>query len=153
SGSGFEEGAVVTLKKEGQPDIIVLAVVESATKISGRFNAVETQPGVYDVVVTNPDAQSTTLNAGFTLTVLPAPILNTSKPDLADNMGLIKIELTGNNFLENPVVKIIREGQPDIDATSVMVESPAKIVCDFNLNGVVLGTWSIKVINPDGQTN
>jgi hypothetical protein len=109
-------------------------------------------PGAYDVVVTNPDDQSATLTAGFTLTAQPAPSVTSSTPVLTDNMGLVEVEVTGDGFMPGARVSLARDGLADIDAISVMVESASRIICEFNLTGVV-GSYSIKVVNPDGQSN
>jgi hypothetical protein len=152
-GTGFADGAVVTLSMEGQPDIKTPTVLESSTIIKGRIDLMGEQPGTYDVVVTNPDNQSASLTAGFTLNAQPAPSVTSSTPGLTDNMGLVKVELTGDGFLPGARVSLTRDGQADIDAISVMVESADKIICEFNLTGVQLGSYNIKVINPDGQSN
>ncbi len=151
-GTGFEEGARVSLVKTGLDEVAVQAIVEGATQISGRFNATGLEPGSYDVVVTNPDEQSATLTVGFTITTTPPPTIISSTPELTDNMGLVSAEITGDNFLRGAKAKLVRDGQADIEAISVMVESPNTIICEFNLTGVTLGNWHLMVINPDGQS-
>jgi hypothetical protein len=152
-GTDFADGAAVTLSMEGQPDVTTLAIVESSTAIKGRFDFMGEQPGIHDVTVTNPDSQSATLTAGFTLNAQPAPSVTSSTPGLTDNMGLVKVELTGGGFLPGARVSLTRDGLADVDAISVMVESADKIICEFNLTGVQLGSYNIKVLNPDGQSN
>jgi hypothetical protein len=152
TGTGFEGGAEVTLTREGQPDVVVHAIVDSSTMITGSLIAMGAEPGICDVVVTNPDGQSATLTAGFTLITPLAPTITSSTPNLSDDMGLVSVELTGDNFLRGAQVKLVREGQPDLDAISVMVESSTHIVCEFNLTGVTLGNWHFMVVNPDGQS-
>ena len=68
-GTDFVEGARVTLTRgEGHPDITVEGGVESSTKFVGGFAVRNIEPGAYDVLVENPDGQSSTLTGGFTFT-------------------------------------------------------------------------------------
>jgi hypothetical protein len=43
------------------------------------------------------------------------------------------------------------EGQEDIEATNVSVESPTRISATFDIAGVQVGRWDVVVRNPDGQ--
>lgn len=67
AGTGFLTGATVKLTRAGQPDIAATGVtVVSATKITCTFDLTG-KWGQWNVVVTNPDAQSATLTNGFTV--------------------------------------------------------------------------------------
>jgi hypothetical protein len=69
TGTGFVEGATVKLTKSGRPDITAASVVvASSTQITCTFHLTGAVTGQWNVVVTNPDAQSGTLTNGFTLT-------------------------------------------------------------------------------------
>jgi hypothetical protein len=69
SGSNFQTGATVKLIRSGQPDIPATGVtVVNATTITGNFDLTGAATGAWNVVVTNPDAQSGTLPNGFTVT-------------------------------------------------------------------------------------
>jgi hypothetical protein len=66
AGTGFVTGASVSLKRTGQSDIAATGVnVQSATKITCSLDLAGKKPGLWDVVVTNPDTQSGTLASGF----------------------------------------------------------------------------------------
>lgn len=67
-GNDFQPGATVKLVKMGQTDIDAtnVAVVDS-TQITCDLDLSRAPPGLWDVVVTNPDAQSGTLPSGFTV--------------------------------------------------------------------------------------
>ncbi|MGA1842500.1 MAG: right-handed parallel beta-helix repeat-containing protein [bacterium] len=151
TGSGFEEGATVILSKEGQLDILVDSTVMSSTMINGILDLEGEDPGTWDVTVTNPDGQSATLSAGFTLTLPPAPVITSNSPETEQNIGYVIVTITGENF-NGSHVKLIREGYSDIDAVTVLVESSSQITCEFNLTGVETGHWNLMVINADGQT-
>jgi hypothetical protein len=69
AGTGFLAGAVVKLSKSGQPDIIATGVtVVSGAQITCTFNLAGKALGPWNVVVTNPDAQSGSLADGFSIT-------------------------------------------------------------------------------------
>lgn len=79
-GSGFQDGAGVKLTRVGQADINATGVVVlNAALISCDLNLLNAQPGAWNIVVTNADAQSGTLVDGFTVTApvfLPRVTLN-----------------------------------------------------------------------------
>jgi C1A family cysteine protease len=68
AGTNFQSGATVKLTKSGQPNINGTSVsVVSESKITCDFDLNGAATGNWDVVVTNPDAQSGTLPYGFTV--------------------------------------------------------------------------------------
>ncbi len=68
TGLGFEEGATTRLVKAGESSIPGTGVaVVSGTQINCDLNLVGAAEGAWDVVVTNPDAESATLSEGFTV--------------------------------------------------------------------------------------
>jgi hypothetical protein len=71
AGSNFQSGATVKLAKSGQPDINATNVtVVSASKITCDFDLNGVATGGWNVVVTNPDAQTGALPNGFTVRAL-----------------------------------------------------------------------------------
>lgn len=78
AGSYFRSGAAVKLSKTGETDIIAEnVVVESANKITCRFNLSGKAAGLWDVTVTNDDNQSGALAQGFKI---EAPVLEIVGP-------------------------------------------------------------------------
>jgi C1A family cysteine protease len=70
AGSNFVSGAQVKLTRTGYTNIAATGVsVISSSQITGTMNLAGSAPGSWNVVVTNPDGKSGTLNGGFT--VLP----------------------------------------------------------------------------------
>ena len=66
TGSKFQAGAVVTLQKEGKPDIAGSSVsVTSDTQIQCFFDIPYESQGSWDIVITNPDQTSGKLTGGF----------------------------------------------------------------------------------------
>ena len=60
--------------------------------------------------------------------------------------------LAGTNFEAGATVKLTKTGEPEIDATNVVVVSSSRITCDFDLNGAATGYWNVVVTNPDTQS-
>jgi len=78
AGQNFRSGAAVKLSLTGAGDISAdKVVVESAAKITCRFNLAGQTVGIYDVVVTNDDGLSGTLAAVFKI---ESPVLEVVKP-------------------------------------------------------------------------
>jgi hypothetical protein len=66
AGTGFQPGATVKLTKASQPDINATNVVRvSPTQITCDLDLSGKTTGLWNVVVTNPDAKSATLTNGF----------------------------------------------------------------------------------------
>ena len=69
AGTNFVSGATVKLTKSGQSDIAATNVVfVNSTKLTCTLPITGAAVGAWNVVVTNPDAQSATLSNGFTVT-------------------------------------------------------------------------------------
>jgi uncharacterized repeat protein (TIGR01451 family) len=80
AGSDFQDGATVKLTKSGQSDINGTGVtVVNTNTITCNFDLTGAAAGQWNVVVTNPDAQSGTLTNGFTVTAPPAPDVSITK--------------------------------------------------------------------------
>ena len=77
SGEGFAEGATVRLTRAGEADIIgnPVQVDVAASAIATTFDLTGRAIGLWDVVVTNPDATSKTQAAGFAIEAGRAPEL------------------------------------------------------------------------------
>jgi GH25 family lysozyme M1 (1,4-beta-N-acetylmuramidase) len=70
AGAGFVSGASVKLTRSGYSDVAAAGVsVTSPTKITCTLDLTGKKTGLWNVVVTNPDAQSGTLANGFGVTI------------------------------------------------------------------------------------
>jgi hypothetical protein len=155
AGSNFQSGATVKLTRSGQPDINATnVVVVSSSRITCDFDLTGATPGAWNVVVTNPDSQSDTLSNGFTVNApSAAPTVTSITPNSGFNDGTVSItNLAGSNFQSGATVKLTKSGQPNINATNVVVVSSSKITCDFYLTGAATGAWNVVVTNPDSQS-
>lgn len=156
AGTGFQNGAVVKLTRDGESDIVAENVsVESATKITCAFDLTARAAGAWNVVVTNPDSQSGTLQGGFTVVAVPAPppSVTSITPNSGINSGVVTISnLAGASFRSGATVKLTRSGQTDIAGSNVVVVSANSITCAFDLTGGAVGQWNVVVTNPDGKS-
>jgi hypothetical protein len=65
-GAKFVEGSTLRLEKAGSPDVVPAQLrVISSTRMVAIFDLKGKAAGNYDIVVTKPDNQSTTLQDGF----------------------------------------------------------------------------------------
>lgn len=137
SGTDFTPGARVTIG--GVPAFAV--AVSSATTLTATTNS--GAPGTYDVVVTNPDTQSATLAAGFTLEA--APLLTSLSPIGGSTAGGTVVTLTGSGFRQG--AEVIFGSTP---ATAVTVVSDTELTATTAMHP--LGVVSVSVRNQDGQS-
>ena len=85
----------------------------------------------------------------------PAPTVSAITPNYASNTGTVHItNLAGHNFSTagGVTVELRKSGHAPIVATNVSVISESQISCDFDLNGVIAGSWDVVVTNPDAQS-
>jgi hypothetical protein len=100
-----------------------------------------------------PVASGMLKDMGWTMSSASAPTVTGITPSSGFYTETVHItNLAGTNFQSGATVKLTKSGQPDINATSVNVESQAKITCDFNLSGAATGGWNVVVTNPDAQS-
>ncbi|WP_321506780.1 PGF-pre-PGF domain-containing protein [uncultured Methanoregula sp.] len=154
AGTGFYGVPAVNLTRAGYSNITATSVSQvSASQLTCSFNLANTDPGTWNVNVTNPDGQQAALLNGFTITnTTPAPTVTSITPSSGKNSTSVSItNLAGSGFYGTPTVKLTRLGYSNIMATGVTVVSSGKITCTFDLSDKMSGTWSINVVNPDNQ--
>jgi len=160
AGTGFKPGVVVKLTLMGQPDIVASYVTLTGdSSITCALNLTEKVAEQWNVVVTNPDGTSATLQSGFTITgVVPPTLQPLSVTAISPSAGInslnISATVTGTGFRPGAAVKLTLTGQPDIVASGVTLTGDSTIACTFDLNGKTTGTWDLAVTNPsDGTTS
>jgi hypothetical protein len=153
AGSRFQSGATVTLTRSGYADILATnVVIVSESKITCDLNLNGAATGQWNVVVTNPDAQSATLLNGFTVTV-SAPVVSSITPNVGVYTGWVRdLNVAGDNFRLGATVKLTKSNHPDIQAANVNWVSANALTCDLNLAGAANGPWNVVVTNPDGRS-
>jgi len=155
-GFEFQTGATVKLTRPGHDDIIgspVSVIINAPGNIiTTTFHLVGQDPGVLDVVVTNPDGSEARLPQGFTIEEGGAPDIRVHKIGTPPFLGLtstyfITAENVGNIDAENmqilelldPSKVILQSATPPPDA-SISLLTPASLI-----------PWSIPVLGV-GQT-
>jgi hypothetical protein len=159
NGTNFVDGAglAADLNFDGASAIAGTVVTwVSATQITAIFDlsGVTTNLGVaWDIKVTNPDAQSG-MGSDLFVIYLPDPSVASITPDTGVNTGPVNItNLAGVNFVAGATsVKLQKAGEADIDGSSVVVVSPDKVTCTFDITGVAAGDWDV-VVTVTGAEN
>jgi len=152
-GSNFEDNATVKLSMTGQPDIIATDVsVWYDSALGCTLPLVGVAVGAWDVTVTNPEGQSATLPGGFT--IVSTPTISSVMPNSSSNKAdASQIQIEGDWFEDGAIVKLVKDGQPDIIAVNASVLAENLIVCDFPTSGTATGLWDVMVTNPsDGHS-
>lgn len=82
------------------------------------------------------------------------PIIDSITPNTGRNTHAVHIhDLIGADFEEGATVRLVKFGELDIEALHLIVESPERISCDFDLTGASPGIWSVTVTNPDEESD
>jgi ketosteroid isomerase-like protein len=110
----------------------------------------EMEPDKWDLVVTNPDGQSGTMQGALTLTAR-APSLTRVVPSYALAGELIRdLTLHGQHFIPGASVILSRPGSADLVLQGCHVISPSTLTCALEVPEGGCGWWTINIINPDG---
>ena len=80
-----------------------------------------------------------------------APTVSNVSPDSMENTGTASLTVQGTNYVTGASVKITQSGQSDVAATNVVVDSPAEITCDVNVDNINYGNWNVVVTDPDSN--
>jgi hypothetical protein len=153
SGTGFSSGATVKLMKAGQTNISASGVSVTSTKITCNFDINGKTAGLWNVVVTNSDGQSTMKTEGFEIRTPSAAVTLVSiTPNYGMNNEIVTItNLAGTGFLSGATIKLKKTGYNDIPGSVNSVVSSSKITGTFDLNARTPGSYEVCVEN--GATN
>ncbi|MFH1151050.1 MAG: DUF5719 family protein, partial [Actinomycetota bacterium] len=100
----------------------------------------------------------TDLYAGGDGVYVGDPGLTLTITSITPNAGIIGStvsvsNLAGTNFAATPIVKLKKQGQPDITASNVTFVSSGKLTFDIVLDeDTATGAWDVYVQNPDGYS-
>jgi hypothetical protein len=110
TGVGFQSGATAKFTRSGQPDIIGAQVTIDAggDSLAATFDLTGRSEGVWDVIVTNPDASFAVLPQGFTIGPEVAPQLRVN----VLGPGLIR-------YNHRTAFDLVIENPGNVDALSV----------------------------------
>jgi hypothetical protein len=161
-GNNFRNGANVTLSRSGSTDITatgVRAVTPKSITCSFAIPSTATA-GAWDVTVTNLDGQSDRYTNIFSVHRTASSLLTTSSTSAgtvpityidpsvghaADN----HIFITGSQFQKGVLVKLQKNGRPDITARETIWMSNTSIQCFIDIPVGSFGAWDVVVTNPD----
>ena len=138
-GTNFQTGPIVNIGGINCP----VLPGGMATQITCTIPA--GSPGLADVILTNPDTQSTTLTAGYTYQASFPPIVTSITPDRGIFSGGTSISISGSGFVLGAVVDM--EG----NACTVVALTSTDITCvsPANTIGAVV---DVTVTNPNNQS-
>ncbi|MCX6693590.1 MAG: DUF3344 domain-containing protein [Methanomicrobiales archaeon] len=141
----------VVLNRTGYADIIASSVnVTSSTSITCTFNLVSAATGLWNVIVTNPDGQSSTSTITFNVTPPTVTSITPASGTTGTIIDITNIAGTGFSTTGTLGVNLTRTGYTNITATNVAVPSSTQITCRFDLSGATTGPWNVVVTNPGG---
>ncbi|HPQ75772.1 MAG TPA: PKD domain-containing protein [Methanoregulaceae archaeon] len=151
TGSGFEDGATVVLKK-GIDEIPATDVtVQNSGLINCTFDLTGVETGLWNIVVENDDGQAGMLADGFTVMDVP-PQIDTITPDSGSNNLIFIVLVSGSNF-DTPTIALARDGCDDIPG-AITMWTVDEILCTVDLKRAEeVGFWDVVVTNDDGQSD
>jgi hypothetical protein len=154
AGENFLTPAEVRLEKAGEPDIVATdVVVVSPQKITCTFDLAGGVLGYWDVTVGNGDGQVATLPGGFEIIPWDPPVITSIDPSEGEYLETVNVpNLLGHDFHPGADVRLLKAGEPDIVASSVVVVSLERITCTIYLDGTP-GHWDVAVTNLDGGSD
>ncbi|PKL70514.1 MAG: hypothetical protein CVV30_03945 [Methanomicrobiales archaeon HGW-Methanomicrobiales-1] len=164
-GDGFQSGATVKLVRSDGSNISATNVnVFSPAHISCTFSLPsDAVIGVWDIIVSNPDGQSSRYSNGFTVRVNPS-VTATTTTSSTGGIDITSINpastysnypavtIFGSNFKNNIACKLTRSGNADITASYVSRTSETQMQCYFPIPTGSFGTWNLVLTNTDGTT-
>jgi hypothetical protein len=155
TGTDFQTGAIPKLIQPGSAAITGSATSVSSTSITTSFNLNQADGGHYNVLVTNPDGRSDSLQNAFTVGE-GSPVVTSISPSTAEMGDMIdSFTINGQNFKTTGVKITFLLGSAVIDCTSAEVVDTTKITCGpvsfKSSNGAAAGSWDVSVLNIEGQ--
>jgi len=165
-GEGFQSGASVQLARFGSENISATNVnVLSDAHISCTLPLPsDATIGIWDIIVTNPDGQSTRYSNVFTVRVNPSATattttsttggitINSIDPTSAFSGDYKQVVIYGANFKDGITGKLTRNGYADIPASTVSRSSETTMQCFFSIPTGSYGAWNLVLTNTDGTT-
>ena len=107
-----------------------------------------TEPGNYFILIRGHNQPA---NTPVTLLaeVLPFQVFDVT-PDLGGDSRHVTTRITGAQFHEDAIVKLVRPGISEIEPVRYQVLDSTEIQAIFDLRDAPHGLYDLKVINPDG---
>ncbi len=148
-GQAFEKGASIKLTSGANTIVGTSVETVNAKEMNCLFRLNGATPGLWNVMLTNPDGQQSTLTNGFSV-LSPAPTFGKISPTKARNTADVRVDIVGSGFEKGISIKLTRSGEPDIVATDVNVSDPTTVTCRLPVSGKTKGLWTLVLTNPNG---
>ncbi len=169
-GQSFQSGATVALVKTGESSIPATSVsVTSPILITCTFVIPSgTSPGVWDILVTNPDGQyyqyktsftilegsttATTTTTGTTTAASTVTIIGIS-PSPLTTAGLEtyqKFTMTGTNLSAPSSITLTKSGSSTITSSNYLADNSMSASVWFTLPAGSTGVWTVSAVDSSG---
>lgn len=148
SGSDFRNGAEVKLYKAGFSPVNGTVTSVTAFDITSLFNLNGKSEGSYNIIVINPDGQSDSLQAAFTIGEA-SPVIAGMYPVTGALGRVVPLTINGQNFRNDVKVSFTRNSTELVCDKPLSMES-SKISCTLDLStsrGAAAGEWTVEVLN------
>ena len=165
-GDGFQNGVTVKIVRSDTSNISATNVnVLSPAHITCTLPIPSSATiGIWDIIVTNPDGQSSRYSNGFTVRVNPGATASTTTsttggisitsldPTSAFSGDYKAVTVYGSNFKDGITCKMTKSGNADIPAQSAPRSSESQMQCFFQIPWGSYGPWDLILTNTDGTT-
>ena len=148
TGDNFRNGAFVRLYRAGSLPRNGTVTSLTAFTITCVFDLTGMGNGNYNVMVINPDGQSGSGDAAFTVGEV-APVLSGLYPVTGAINERVPLTITGRNF-RNEVKVTFANNRSELVCDSPLTVGSEKILCTLDLSpsrGAFPGAWNLTVLN------
>ena len=148
TGENFQNGATVKLVRAGSAPIDATVVSVTAFDISCVFNLNGKSEGSYNLILTNPDGQSDSRQAVFTIGGV-SPVIAGMYPVTGALNDKVTLTISGQNFRNDVKVSFTKNSTELICDEPLSMDS-SKITCNLDLvvtRGASAGEWTVTVLN------
>jgi FlgD Ig-like domain/IPT/TIG domain len=152
NGSNILPGATARLTRTGEADIVGTgaSVNPGRTALTATFDLRGRAQGLWNVVVTNPDAIAAILANAFTIS--RPPIVTAIVPAAGSSLEFVTASVLGSNFGSTAEVRLRRAGNPDIVGVgTVVLPGGNEITTRFDLRGAGAGRRDVVVTSFPGN--
>ncbi|MEX2564679.1 MAG: CARDB domain-containing protein [Cyclobacteriaceae bacterium] len=150
---GSEEAVNTMYLKYGDVPGPVNYDLKFGNPLSGNQEIVveEMVPGDYYVLVTGQDKLASSQTIGIKASIVPFE-LRTVDASIGGNSGMVTVKLEGGKFTSDMVVSLERSNGEPIKAARMEWKNSILAFATFDLNGVPVGLYDVKLTKPDGNT-
>jgi len=148
TGENFQNGATVKLVRAGSASLNATVVSVTSFDISCVFNLNGKSEGSYNLILTNPDGQSDSRQAAFTIGGT-SPVIAGMYPVTGALNDKVTLTISGQNFRNDVKISFTKNSTELICDEPLSMDS-SKISCNLDLvatRGASVGEWTVTVLN------